>query len=166
MRNAEKSIAEKRDACRELLLQRQEVLSLAESCTGGWISKYITDQPGSSAYYWGGVCCYANAAKEALLQVPPEHLAAFGAVSETVAWDMASGIMRLSGSDYSVAVTGIAGPDGGTADKPVGLVYIAVASRTGIAVRECHFAGDREAVRLQTVAAALDMILERIEKNL
>ena len=81
MQNAEQSIAEKREACRELLLQRQEVLSLAESCTGGWISKVITDQPGSSAYYWGGVCCYANAAKEALLQVPAEHLAAFGAVT-------------------------------------------------------------------------------------
>ena len=78
---------------------------------------------------------------------------------------MAAGIMRLSGSDYSVAVTGIAGPDGGTAEKPVGLVYIAAASRTGIAVRECRFAGDREAVRLQTVAAALDMLLGQIEQN-
>ena len=156
----ELSIRQSFERCRRYLLENHQSLSVAESCTGGWISKYITDHPGASEYYWGGVCSYANEAKETLLHVPKLHLEQFGAVSETVARDMAEGIQRVSGSDFSLAVTGIAGPDGGTPEKPVGLVYIAAAGRKNCVVRKYHFQGSREAVRLQTIDAALQLLWE------
>lgn len=148
--------------CRACLLKRKEQLSLAESCTGGWISKWITDQPGSSAYYWGGVCSYANEAKQKLLGVPKEHLQTFGAVSAEVARDMAEGIRRLSGTEWSVSVTGIAGPDGGSSEKPVGLVYIAAAGTQETAVKRYLFQGNREQVRQQTVEQAFCLLREQM----
>lgn len=159
----ESPIRQHLELCRAHLVKQHQTLSLAESCTGGWISKYITDQPGASTYYWGGVCSYANEAKAVLLGVPWEHLNQFGAVSEVVARDMAEGIRRVSGTNFGLAVTGIAGPDGGSAEKPVGLVYIAAAGKGTCQVKRCHFQGDRTEVRLQTAAAALKLLWELMQ---
>ena len=125
----EKSVEKYLQLCRLYLIQHKKYVALAESCTGGWISKYVTDQPGSSSYYWGGVCSYADEAKIRLLDVPAEHLEAWGAVSEVAARDMVQGILKISGSDFGVSVTGIAGPGGGSDEKPVGLVYIPLVCR-------------------------------------
>lgn len=144
------------------LLHSRLHLVTAESCTGGWIGKVLTDIPGSSAWYLGGAVVYSNALKQSLLNVSAQTLAASGAVSEATAREMAAGALRACGGDIAVAVTGIAGPDGGSADKPVGTVWLAWAWRTDEreqvrAVRQV-FAGNREAVRRQTVFLALDEI--------
>jgi nicotinamide-nucleotide amidase len=144
-----------------------KAVSTAESCTGGWIAKAITDIPGSSNVFGYGIVCYSNGAKESLLGVRNETLAAHGAVSEPAVREMAEGAMNLSGADLAVAVSGIAGPDGGTADKPVGTVWLAWAFRSGGKV--CvdagieHFSGDRELVRELAVAHAIQGLRERIE---
>ncbi|HEY5622190.1 MAG TPA: CinA family protein [Gammaproteobacteria bacterium] len=130
-------------------------VACAESCTGGWIAKAITDVPGSSDWFGWGVVTYANAAKIGALGVAPELLAAHGAVSEPVVRAMAEGVLRVSGADVSVAVSGVAGPDGGTSEKPVGTVWIAWARGSGVTTINVQFDGDRESVRRQTVAAAL-----------
>ena len=139
-------------------------LVTAESCTGGWIAKACTDLPGSSRWFRGGVVTYTNELKSALLGVGSGTLAGHGAVSEAVVREMAVGAIERLGGDRAVAVSGIAGPDGGTPDKPVGTVWFAWASRTatGCTVRAArhHFAGDREQVRSQAVAAALRGVLE------
>jgi nicotinamide-nucleotide amidase len=135
-------------------------VATAESCTGGWIAKALTDIPGSSQWLEGGVVAYSNAAKSALLGVPAGTIAAHGAVSEPVVRAMAEGARARFGVPLTVAVSGIAGPDGGTPDKPVGTVWFAWASgRETTAAREC-FDGDREAVRRLSVAFALDRLLE------
>jgi nicotinamide-nucleotide amidase len=141
------------------LRQRQLRIVTAESCSGGWIGKVLTDISGSSTWYLGGVVSYSNALKESLLGVRAATLAAYGAVSEATAREMASGALERLGGDIAVAVTGVAGPDGGTADKPVGTVWFAWAWRAGgklhtRSAREC-FPGDREAVRRATVERAL-----------
>ena len=139
-------------------------LVTAESCTGGWIAKACTDLPGSSRWFRGGVVAYTNELKSALLGVGAGTLAAHGAVSEAVVREMAMGAIERLGGDRAVAVSGIAGPDGGTPDKPVGTVWFAWAERTasGCAVRAAcrHFAGDREQVRWQAVAVAIRGVLE------
>lgn len=133
-----------------------QTLATAESCTGGWIAKCLTDLAGSSAWFAGGLVTYGNAAKQTLLGVQAEALTQYGAVSETVARQMAEGACRALGTTHAVAVTGIAGPDGGRPDKPVGTVWLAWAGGGRETQAEClHFAGDRQAVRRQTVAAAL-----------
>ena len=135
---------------------RQTVVT-AESCSGGWIAKVITDVAGCSDWFEAGIVAYSYEAKQALLGVRPETLTRFGAVSEETALEMVSGALIHSGATVAVAVTGIAGPSGGTADKPVGSVWIAWKRRNDYPVaRLFHFDGDREAVRRQTVAAALD----------
>src|SRR6185312_7277884 len=140
----------------EALTQRREMLVSAESCTGGWIAKVLTDLPGSSAWFECGVVAYSYEAKEALLGVNAHTLEEHGAVSEETAVEMVSGALARFGATIAVAVTGIAGPSGGTPDKPVGTVWIAWKRRGGYAHAELfHFAGDREAVRRRTVAAAL-----------
>jgi nicotinamide-nucleotide amidase len=140
-------------------------LATAESCTGGWIAKLLTDIPGSSGWYEGGCVTYSNAAKQALLGVPGDQLAGHGAVSAPVVEAMATGALRLTGADLAVAVSGIAGPAGGTPDKPVGTVSLAWAGpRDAVASRTLHFGGDREAVRRQTVAAALAGVLEAADR--
>ena len=111
----------------ELRIQKLR-LATAESCTGGLISEKITRIPGSSAVYLGGVCAYANEVKEKLLGVQPETLAQYGAVSAQTAQEMADGIRARTGADIDISTTGIAGPDGGTPEKPIGLVYIAISS--------------------------------------
>jgi nicotinamide-nucleotide amidase len=128
----------------------------AESCTGGWIAKMITDIPGCSDWFECGVAAYSYEAKQALLGVRPETLTQHGAVSRETVLEMVSGALIASGASLAVAVTGIAGPTGGTPDKPVGEVWIAWKRRGRYPnARVFHFDGDREAVRRQTVAAAL-----------
>jgi nicotinamide-nucleotide amidase len=138
------------------LIARDARIATAESCTGGWVAKCLTDRPGSSAWFEYGFVTYGNAAKLALLGVGEGTLAAHGAVSEEVAEQMAIGARLASGAELAVAITGIAGPDGGTADKPVGTVWLAWAgpgARLQAELRQ--FEGDRDAIRRQSVAAAL-----------
>jgi nicotinamide-nucleotide amidase len=138
------------------LLAARDHLVTAESCTGGWIAKCVTDVAGSSEWFDCGMAAYSYEAKQALLGVRPQTLENSGAVSRETAVEMVSGALIHSGATVAVAVTGIAGPGGGTADKPVGTVWIAWKRRGGYAKAEVfHFGGDREAVRRQTVAAAL-----------
>jgi nicotinamide-nucleotide amidase len=143
-----------------------KAVATAESCTGGWIAKSITDVPGSSAVFGYGVVSYSNGAKESILGVKNGTLEEHGAVSERVVEEMVDGVLHLSGADIAIAVSGIAGPDGGTEDKPVGTVWFAWAVRDGANARidtSCeHFSGDRELVRELTVAHALQGVLERI----
>lgn len=140
------------------------MLVTAESCTGGWIAKVCTDLPGSSEWFRGGAVVYSDELKEALLGVRPRTLAAAGAVSEATVREMAIGALEHLGGEASVAVTGIAGPDGGSPGKPVGTVWFAWAVRgtRGIAVRAGigRFDGDREQVRRQAVGRALEGLLE------
>jgi nicotinamide-nucleotide amidase len=144
-----------------------KAVATAESCTGGWIAKSITDIAGSSAVFGYGIVSYSNGAKESLLGVNNKTLEEHGAVSEPVVEEMANGLLHLSGADIAVAVSGIAGPDGGTDDKPVGTVWFAWAVRDGanaLIDTSCQqFSGDRELVRELTVAHALQGVLERIE---
>ncbi|MCC8363577.1 CinA family protein [Lysobacter sp. A6] len=140
----------------ERLRLSRHMLVTAESCTGGWIAKAVTDIPGSSDWFDCGLAAYSYEAKQALLGVRPETLERFGAVSRETVLEMVSGALVHSGATLSVAVTGIAGPGGGTADKPVGTVWLAWKRRGGYPKAEVfHFDGDREAVRRQTVEAAL-----------
>jgi nicotinamide-nucleotide amidase len=138
------------------LQARQAMLACAESCTGGWIAKQITDQPGCSTWFERGFVTYSNLAKHQLLGVPLALLAQQGAVSQPVAEAMALGAITHSAADYALAVTGIAGPEGGSVDKPVGTVWLAWAGPSEVSSQLAQFAGDREQVRQATVQAALD----------
>lgn len=140
------------------LAARGELLSVAESCTGGMIGERLTAVPGSSEWFAGGVIAYANTAKRDLLGVPQALLDAHGAVSEPVARAMAEGARRALGSAWALSVTGIAGPGGGTADKPVGLVYIGCAGPDGTAVEEHRFRGSRDVIRQRTTVRALHLL--------
>lgn len=159
MPNLPRIIAEVADR----LLSSRRHLVTAESCTGGWVAKVCTDLPGSSRWFRGGVVAYTNELKTALLGVPPQTLAEAGAVSEATVRAMAAGALERLGGDVAVAVSGIAGPDGGTPDKPVGTVWFAwgfrTASRTEVRASVHVFDGDREQVRLQAVATALRGVL-------
>ena len=138
------------------LRDTKQMLVTAESCTGGWIAKTVTDVAGSSDWFDCGLAAYSYEAKQRLLGVRAETLEHFGAVSRETVVEMVSGALVHSGSTVAVAVTGIAGPGGGTDDKPVGTVWIAWKRRGGYPRAELfHFEGDREGVRRQTVAAAL-----------
>lgn len=145
------------------LMEAEKRLVTAESCTGGWIGKVLTDTAGSSAWYLGGVVSYSNALKQSLLGVLPGTLAAHGAVSEATAREMAIGALEALGGQLAIAVTGIAGPGGEQPGKPVGTVWFGWAWRDDIAIEtrvaKAIFAGDREAVRRQTVARALSEVL-------
>ena len=141
-------------------------VATAESCTGGLLGKVITDLPGASAFYVGGVVAYSNDVKVRHLSVDPEVLETHGAVSRLVALQMAMGACRHFSADLAMAVTGIAGPGGGTAEKPVGTVWLAIAHSAGTAVaRVEHFAGDRDTVRECSVAAVLAMAVAETEKG-
>lgn len=136
------------------------MLATAESCTGGWIAQAVTTVPGASAWFERGFVVYSNAAKEELLGVRPATLAAHGAVSEETVREMAEGALERSRAQVAVAVSGIAGPTGGTPEKPVGTVCLAWAVRSGpTRVETRRFSGDREAVRRQAVEAALEGIV-------
>ncbi len=136
-------------------------VAVAESCTGGLVSAALTETPGSSGYFAGGVVSYANEAKHDLLGVPPAVLAAHGAVSAQVARAMAEGARDRFGVTLAGAVTGVAGPGGGTADKPVGLTYVGVADTRGVDVRRAVWSGDRAANRRDSGIALLELLLER-----
>ncbi len=140
------------------LLARGQTLALAESCTGGRIGDLLTEVPGASAYFLGSAVCYANDLKERWVGVPRETLVASGAVSEPVAREMARGARATAGSTWALSVTGIAGPDGGTAEKPVGTVFIGLDGPEGTEVRAHRFHGDREQIRSASAYAALDWL--------
>ncbi|MFC4159468.1 CinA family protein [Chitinimonas lacunae] len=140
-------------------------VSAAESCTGGGIAAAITDIPGSSAWFDAGFVTYANSAKTALLGVDAATLAMHGAVSEATAREMAMGARRVAAADLAVAVSGIAGPAGGTPEKPVGTVCFAWAGPGFVDSEQCCFEGDRAAVRQQTVRHALEGLLARLERD-
>ena len=146
------------------LLGRSRQLVTAESCTGGWVAKVCTDRPGSSQWYRGGVIAYSNELKVALLGVRPRTLEEHGAVSEAAVREMAAGALQWLGGDVAVSVSGVAGPDGGTPDRPVGTVWFAWAERgdSGIVVRAAsrRFDGDRNQVRREAVLAALQGLIE------
>ncbi len=136
-------------------------LAIAESCTGGLISATLTGQPGSSALLDASIVAYSNEAKEALLHVPKDMMIAHGAVSAPVAAQMAQAARLAAGSSVGLGVTGVAGPGGGTPDKPVGRIYLALSRATGeTEAQTFDFAGDRAAVQAQTVAEALGLLLD------
>lgn len=136
-------------------------ISVAESCTGGWIAKVITDIPGSSAWFDRGFVTYSNAAKSQMIGVSAQALDAHGAVSEPVVREMVAGVLAHSHAEVAVAVTGIAGPGGGSPDKPVGTVWFAWAlPGRPLHVRRFQFAGNRDEVRHQSVRVALEHLLE------
>lgn len=144
------------------LRQRGMTLAVAESCTGGLLSKRITDVPGCSDYYLGGVCSYANEVKMNLLGVKKETLDTLGAVSPEVAEQMAEGVAKALGADVGVGITGVAGPGGGTEEKPVGLVYISVWHKGQHFTRKMKAANGRDRIRMQAASTALDLIRRNI----
>jgi nicotinamide-nucleotide amidase len=147
----------------ELLRRKGKTVALAESCTGGLVSSLLTDVPGSSAYFLGSVVSYANSAKSDLLDVSPETLAAHGAVSAEAAREMAEGARRRFDADMAVSITGIAGPDGGSPEKPVGTVFFALAERgAGGSGKKRLFVGDRGVIRRASAIHALEMLRRRL----
>lgn len=156
-----------RDATKILSTCQQKGLKLAtaESCTGGLISALFTEIPGSSDVFDRGFICYSNASKTDLLGVDKKTIAEFGAVSSEVAAAMAQGAFTRAGVDIALSVTGIAGPGGGTPEKPVGLVYIAIAAHDSIIVENNHFTGSRADIRLQSAAKVFAMLEDRLSRT-
>jgi len=144
------------------LVMRQKTIAVAESCTGGLLSERLTRVPGSSGYFLGGAVCYSNELKTKLAGVALDLIEANGAVSKPVAQALAEGIRTRTGASIGVGVTGIAGPTGGTTEKPVGLVFIALADERGTQIREFRFPGDRDRIRNWATTAALEIIRRRI----
>ena len=149
----------------DLMTARKLTLSTAESCTGGYIAHLITQHPGCSAVYAGGAVSYSYELKESMLGVKPDTLNTFGAVSEQTVLEMAAGAVKHFNTDYAVAVSGIAGPDGGTAEKPVGTVWIAVASKTDVQAKVFKFGNKRIQNIERSASAALTMILSRLKQD-
>lgn len=149
----------------QLLRARGLTLAVAESCTGGLIGHRITNVPGSSEYYRGAITAYAYDVKEMLLQVRAETLAKHGAVSEKTAREMAEGVRRAVGADLGISVTGIAGPTGGTPDKPVGLTYVGLYAPGAQRVERHVFAGDRWENKARSAEAALDLVRRYLEET-
>ena len=148
----------------EALTARKMTLATAESCTGGLLSHRITNVPGSSSYFVGGVVAYANQAKMALLGVRPETLDRFGAVSEATVLEMAHGVRLALKADIGVAVSGIAGPGGGTPEKPVGLVWIGISDEVKDQASSYMWTGDRLAIKEQSAQAALELVLKALAR--
>jgi nicotinamide-nucleotide amidase len=148
----------------ETLRSAGETLSVAESCTGGWLGRDITSVPGASASFWGGIIAYDNSAKLSLLSVSPETLRTHGAVSEPTAEEMAAGVARISGTTWSLAITGLAGPAGGTRERPVGTVCMAISGPVRLC-RTYRFVGGREEVREKAVAEAFALLAEALESR-
>ncbi len=152
------------DRLGELLKEQGRTIATAESCTGGWVAKVLTDRAGSSAYVMAGLVTYSNGAKQALLGVSPDTLEQHGAVSEPVVRQMVAGAVQAAGVDVAVAISGVAGPGGGSPDKPVGTVWFAWGSgldQTEAVVK--HFDGDRDEVRRQSVLFALQAVTGFLE---
>ena len=148
-----------------LLVERKQTLALAESCTGGYIAHRVTNVPGASAIFSAGLVTYSNEAKQRFLGVSAETLARHGAVSEPVAREMAEGACRAAQTDYAIAVTGIAGPGGGTPEKPVGTVFIALASPTGTRAWRRFNPGERLAFKQATSDQALGELLALLQSG-
>lgn len=146
------------------LVMKRKTVALAESCTGGLVAERLTRVAGSSAFFLGGIVCYSNELKTRLVGVPPELIAALGAVSKPVAQSLAEGIRRRTGASIGLAITGVAGPGGGSPEKPVGLVFIALADERSTEVRQFQFPGDRERIRTWSAVAALEMIRRRVRE--
>ena len=145
----------------ECLKAKGMKLASAESCTGGWLAKIITDIPGSSAWFAGSVVCYSNESKHSLLGVEENTLNEFGAVSGETVMELTDGLFSHTEADVAVSVSGIAGPDGGSEDKPVGLVWLSWGKKgKPVFAKPYNFAGDREEVRKQSIAQALNCLLD------
>jgi len=148
-----------------LLREQRKTIGTAESCTGGLVAHLLTNISGSSAYVLGGVIAYANEIKQGVLGVQEKTLITHGAVSEQVAGEMALGAIRLLGVDIAVSITGIAGPSGGTPEKPVGLTYIGLADKGGIYQVQRHiWSSDREGNKLASASAALSLVIEYLHR--
>ncbi|WP_194208150.1 nicotinamide-nucleotide amidase [Superficieibacter sp. 1612_C1] len=148
------------------LKARGATMTTAESCTGGWVAKVITDIAGSSAWFERGFVTYSNEAKAQMIGVKSATLEQHGAVSEPVVVEMAIGALRAARADYAVSISGIAGPDGGSETKPVGTVWFGFASARGEGITRCEcFAGDRDAVRRQATAYALQTLWQNFLQN-
>ncbi|MCU0481081.1 MAG: CinA family protein [Anaerolineae bacterium] len=148
-----------------LLRAQNKTIGTAESCTGGLVAHLLTNISGSSAYVLGGVVAYANAIKQHVLGVKEETLIHYGAVSEAVAGEMALGAIRILGVDVALSITGIAGPSGGTPEKPVGLVYIGLADKNGLYTVERHvWSYDREGNKQASASAALDLVIKYLRQ--
>ncbi|MDP2940937.1 MAG: nicotinamide-nucleotide amidohydrolase family protein [Candidatus Omnitrophota bacterium] len=145
-----------------LLIRNQLTLAVAESCTGGLLSKLLTDLPGSSRYFLLGIAAYSNSAKKKLLKIPVALLAKKGAVSQEAAAALAANIRGIANADLGIGITGIAGPEGGTARKPVGTVFISVANRRKVICEEFRFSGSRSAVRKKAALKAIELLKESI----
>ena len=146
----------------EVLIEQACTVSAAESCTGGLVMKYLSDIPGSSRYLAGGVVSYSNEVKNSLLGVPQDILDHYGAVSEQTAQLMAQGVKRITGTSFGIGITGIAGPDGGSELKPVGLVYIAVCGPESTEWQKYTFPGSRSQVRNKAAEKALNMFRKHL----
>ncbi len=149
----------------ELLKGREETISLAESCTGGYLSHLVTGVPGSSDYYKGGIVAYENKVKERFLRVDSDVLNKYGAVSESVVKEMAEGIRSQFNTDYGIATSGIAGPAGGSVEKPVGTVWIAIADKSGVITKKLTILKDRVSNIKYSSVAALSMLWQRLSQN-
>lgn len=148
------------------LVKRDAQITTAESCTGGWVAKTLTDFPGSSVWFGYGFVSYSDAAKQTLLDVPDNTIAEHGAVSRETAEAMVTGALANSDANFGLAVTGIAGPTGGTPEKPAGTVCFAWGARGEAPVSRCqHFDGDRDTVRRQTVTTALTGALDLVTRR-
>ncbi len=143
-----------------LLLEKRKTVAVAESCSGGLLSHRLTNIPGSSKYFKGAVVAYSNHIKSSILKVPSSLLRKYGAVSESIATQMAKNVRRLFKTDFGIAITGIAGPTGGTKNKPVGLNYIAVSTNSKTLCLQCRFKGNRLAIKRQATTQALKTLLE------
>ncbi|PSF04688.1 nicotinamide-nucleotide amidase [Marinobacter fuscus] len=164
MRVTDEQLAAAGDALGQLLERKQRMMVTAESCTGGWVAKILTDRAGSSAYTEGGLVTYSNAAKQAVLGVAEDTLLQHGAVSEPVVREMVAGALRLTGADVAVAISGVAGPGGGSEAKPVGTVWFAWGTGED-QTQAClqHFQGDRDEVRRQAVLFVLEGVARFVE---
>lgn len=151
------------------LLEKKSTITTAESCTGGWIAKVITDIAGSSEYYHRGFVTYSNEAKHEMIGVDEQTLLKYGAVSEEVVLQMAKGALITANADVAVSVSGIAGPGGGSEEKPVGLVWFGFAMKTPIGIqtmaKHCIFSGSREQIRAESVIFSLKSIIKEIIDN-
>lgn len=155
----------KANAILELCKKHSTKLATVESCTGGLLSAILTELPGSSRMFTHGFITYANEAKQEMAKVDPQLIALHGAVSEEVARAMAEGALQCSSADLAVSITGVAGPEGGSAHKPVGTVHFACAMKGKPTIHQHKiFAGDRSEIRLQSVETALDMIVSELKK--
>lgn len=158
-------LADRMRGIQERLLAQGRTVATAESCTGGLLAAVLTEHGGSSGFYRGGAAVYSNEAKTILADVPPQLIHSHGAVSSVVAAALARGVRERLGADIGLAITGIAGPDGATPGKPVGLVYVAVDSDGHSAVRKCGWPFDRSGNRLASVGSALDLLEEALPRH-